>query len=151
MNRSHALRCKMPCWNPLGNLNFLSTEVKWSESCSAMSNSYYPMDCTLPDSLAHGILQARILEWVAILVSRGSSQTRDRTRVSCIAGRFFTVWATLPSEPPKRFWALAVPNSLLGTLQPMLHFLSPQPGVWRLALLSQASGPKFGLVTTEKR
>ena len=47
--------------------------LKWSESCSAMSNSYYPMDCTLPDSLAHGVLQARILEWVAILVSRESS------------------------------------------------------------------------------
>ena len=41
-----------------------------------------------------GILQARILEWVAIPFSRGSSQLKDRTNVSCIAGRFFTVWAT---------------------------------------------------------
>ena len=68
--------------------------LKWSEGCSAGSNSYYPMDCTLPDSLAHGILQARIPEWVAILVYKGSSQTRDRTRISCIAGRFFTSQAT---------------------------------------------------------
>ena len=58
---------------------------------------------------------------------------------------------SLPPKPPKRFWALAVPNSLLGTLQPMLHFLSLQPGVWRLALLPQASRPKLGLVTAEKR
>ena len=42
----------------------------------------------------HGILQARILEWVAIPFSRGSSWPRDWTRVSCIAGRFFTSWAT---------------------------------------------------------
>ena len=44
--------------------------------------------------LAHGILQARILEWVAIPFSRGSSRPRDQTQVSCIAGRFFTDWAT---------------------------------------------------------
>ena len=43
-----------------------------------------PMDYTV-----HGILQTRILEWVAIPFSRGSFQTRDRTQVSCIAGRFF--------------------------------------------------------------
>ena len=45
-------------------------------------------------SSVHGILQARILEWVAIPSSRGSSQTRDQTQVFCIARRFFTVWAT---------------------------------------------------------
>ena len=50
-----------------------------------------PMDCSLPDSSVHGILQARILEWVAIPFSRASSQPRDQTWVSCIAGRFFTV------------------------------------------------------------
>ena len=52
------------------------------------------MDCNAPGSSVHGILQARILEWVAIPFSRGSSWTRDRTQVSSIAGRFFTVWAT---------------------------------------------------------
>ena len=51
------------------------------------------MDCSLPDSSVHGILQARILEWVAISFSRGSSQPRNRTQVSFIAGRFFTNWA----------------------------------------------------------
>ena len=53
-----------------------------------------PVDCSLPGSSLHGILQARILEWVAIPFCRGSSQPRDRTQVSCIAGRFFTIWAT---------------------------------------------------------
>ena len=46
------------------------------------------------DYTVHGILQARILEWVAFLFSRGSSQPRDQTQVSRIAGRFFTIWAT---------------------------------------------------------
>ena len=53
-----------------------------------------PMDCSQPGSSVHGILQARILEWVVIPFSKGSSQIRDQTRVSCIAGRFLTVWAT---------------------------------------------------------
>ena len=48
----------------------------------------------------HGILQARILEWAAIPFSRGSSWPRDQTRVSCTAGRFFTIWAT--REAPKK-------------------------------------------------
>ena len=52
------------------------------------------MDCSLPGSSVHGIFQARVLEWVAISFSRRSSQPRDWTRVSCIVGRRFTVWAT---------------------------------------------------------
>ena len=50
-----------------------------------------PMDCSLPGSSVHGILPARILEWVAISFSMGSSQPRDATLVFLIAGRFFTV------------------------------------------------------------
>ena len=53
-----------------------------------------PVDCSPPGSSVHGILQARVLEWVAISFSRGSSQPRDRTRVSCIAGRRFNLWTT---------------------------------------------------------
>ena len=52
------------------------------------------MDRSLPDSSVHGIPQARILEWVAIPFFRRSSLRKDQTQVSCIAGRFFTVWAT---------------------------------------------------------
>ena len=51
------------------------------------------MDCSLPDSFVHGILQARTLEWVAIFFSRGSFLLRNQTQVFCIAGRFFTDWA----------------------------------------------------------
>ena len=53
-----------------------------------------PMNCSPPGSSVHGILQASILEQVAIPFSRGSSPLRDRTQVSCIAGRFFTFWNT---------------------------------------------------------
>ena len=56
-----------------------------------------------PGSSVHGIPQAGILEWVAISFSRGSSQPRDRTWVSCIAGRFFTIWAC--RETPNLFEA----------------------------------------------
>ena len=50
-----------------------------------MSDSLWPMDCSPPDSSLHGIPQERILEWVAISASRGSSQHRDRTCVSCVS------------------------------------------------------------------
>ena len=53
-----------------------------------------PMDCSLPGSSVHGIFQARVLEWVAISFSRRSSRPKDRTWVSRIVGRRFTVWAT---------------------------------------------------------
>ena len=53
-----------------------------------------PMDVARQAPLSMGILQARILEWVAILSSRGSFQPRGRTQVSHVAGRFFTSWAT---------------------------------------------------------
>ena len=52
------------------------------------------MDRSLPGSALHGILQARVLEWVAVSFSRGSSQPRDRTQVSLIPGRRFNLWAT---------------------------------------------------------
>ena len=61
------------------------------QSCLTLGD---PMDCNPAGSSVCGILQARILEWVAILFSVASSQSRDQTRVSCIAGRFFPVWAT---------------------------------------------------------
>ena len=59
-----------------------------------MSDSCDPMDCSLPGSSVHGILQQRVLQWVAISFSRRCSQPRDQTQVSCITGRFFTEWAT---------------------------------------------------------
>ena len=65
-----------------GKSGYMNGGVDWreSESCSVMSDSLR----------SDGLLQARILEWVAFAFSRGSSQPRDRTQVSGIAGRFFT-------------------------------------------------------------
>ena len=68
-------------------------KVLVAQSCPTLCN---PMDCSPPGYTVHGIFQARILEWVPISFSRGSSQPRHRTWVSHIAGRFFTIWATEP-------------------------------------------------------
>ena len=65
-------------------LSLLSMKVKVAQSCLTLC---YPMNYTV-----HGILQTRILEWVAFPFSRGSSQPRDRTQISCVA-------AGLPDEP----------------------------------------------------
>ena len=79
---------------------------KWkcySLRCVQLCN---PMDHSLPGSSIHGILWARILEWVAISFSRGPSLTRDWAWVSHTTGRFFTIWATreaigMPKPGPK--------------------------------------------------
>ena len=68
-----------------------SAESEVAQLCPTLCD---PMDCSLPGSSVPGILQARILEWVAISFSRGSPWPKDRTRVSCITGRRLTVWAT---------------------------------------------------------
>ena len=65
----------------------VKSESEIVQSCPPLSD---PMDCNPLGSSIHGIFQARVLEWVAISFSRGSSQPRDGTQVSCIAGRFFT-------------------------------------------------------------
>ena len=64
------------------------------QSLSCVWLFWDPMDYSLPSSSVYGISQARILERVAIFFSRGSSQPKDWTQVSCIAGRLFTIWAT---------------------------------------------------------
>jgi len=83
------------------------------------------MDCSPSGFSVHGILQARILEWVAISFSKGSSQPRDQTQVSRIAGRFFTIWATN--------CGLLFPSS--GDL--------PDPGVEATSLMSPALAGGF--------
>ena len=66
----------------------LSCCVLVAQSCPTLCD---PMDYSPPGSSVHGILQARILEWVAMPFSRGSSQPRDRTQVSRTAGGFFII------------------------------------------------------------
>ena len=76
-----------------------------------------PMNCSLPDSSVHGILLPRILEWVAISSSKGSSWPRDQTWVSYTVGRFFAVWATRKAQ---EYWS-GLPFSSPGDL--------PDPGI----------------------
>ena len=66
-------------------IKLASESVLVAQSCQTVS------DCSLPVSSVHGILQARMLEWVAIFSSQGSSQPRDQTWVFCVAGGFFAV------------------------------------------------------------
>ena len=130
------------------------------------------MDGSLPGSSVHGIFQARVLEWIAISFSRGSSQPRDKTRVSHIVDRRLTVWATdrfsyignlgkrrygtylLPRTPPKiNLWGKCncyfLLQNYLGNRKPhCLHFsLWTLP--WPLSLLQKAKNTiEVGRVTT---
>ena len=115
----------------------MSSYVKWSESQSCLT-LWDPMDCSPPGSSAHGILQVRILEWVAISSSRGSSQPRDQTQVSCIASRFlyhlshFVSWGDLAGSRPlplvQRGCSLLVHNwPLASPFPPPPTLLLPPP------------------------
>ena len=70
------------CAFPYQSYKTMKVKVSVIQSCLTLCD---PTDCSPPGSSVHGILKARILEWVAIPSSRGSSQPRDRTQVSCIA------------------------------------------------------------------
>ena len=74
-------------------LIYWKVKVKVAQSCPTL----HPMACTV-----HGILQARILEWVTFPFSRGSSQPRDQTQVPSTAGGFFTSWATREAQ---EYWS----------------------------------------------
>ena len=93
-----------------------------------------PKDCSPPGSSVHGNLQARILEWVAIPSFRGSSQPRDQTHVSCIAGRLFR------AEPPGE------PNHFI-----MYVYIKPSrctPYVYTIFILKRLSGEMLWLQET---
>ena len=102
LNFSVSVMSPLNCGNSPYEENESEVTVSWPTFCD-------PMDCNLPDSSIHGIFQARILEWVAISFSKGSSQPRDWTWVSHTAGRLFTIWAT--GETESNFETLGlVPN-----------------------------------------
>ena len=83
-------------------------KVLVAQSCPSLCDF---MDCSLSGSSVHRILQARILEWVAIPFSRGSSRPRDRTQVFSIVGRFFTVWATRKAPDYQFPWSGKNPHA----------------------------------------
>ena len=96
----------------------LKMKVKVTQLCSTL--------CDCMDYTVHGILQARILKWVAFPFSRGSSQPRDRTHVFHIAGRFFTSWATELAENHVHWVGDAIqPSGPLSSLSPSVFSLSP--------------------------
>ena len=71
---------------------------EWTRISESESESHSVVSDSLRPHIVHGILQARILQWVAFHFSRGSSQPRDGTQVSHIADRFFTSWATSEAQ-----------------------------------------------------
>ena len=90
VDRSFQVNC-VNIWVWLLDCMLRKSESEVAQSCLTLCN---PTNCSLPGSSVRGIFQARVLEWVAISFSRGSSQPRDQTQVSLIVGRCFTVWAT---------------------------------------------------------
>ena len=74
--------------------NRYTCEVRWKITQLCLTLFRVPMDCSPPSSSVHGILQARILEWVAISFSSRYSHPKDWNWVSCITGRFITLWTT---------------------------------------------------------
>jgi len=80
------------------------------------------MDCSPPGSSVHGISQARILEWIAISFSRGSSRPRDQTCISCLAGRFFTTELLLLLSRFSCVWLCATPWTAAHQAPPSLGF-----------------------------
>ena len=108
------------------NMTKIYVHAKSLQSCLTL---WDPMDCSLPGTSVCGILQARILEWVAVSFSRGTSQPRDQTWVSCIPGRCFTIWAT--REAPIRYLYFPerifyVDHHIICSLVPVL-FLCSKP------------------------
>ena len=87
-SNSHLLHWKVDSLS-LSHLKSIQSEI--IQSCPTLFDL---IDCSLPGSSVRVIFQARVLEWVAISFSRGYTWPRDWTRVSCIVGRRFTVWAT---------------------------------------------------------
>ena len=88
------------------------------QSCLTLWN---PMNCSPPGSSVHGILQARILEWAAIPSSKGSSQPRDWTHVSCIACEFFTPEPPGKLSPLLRLYVLVRPSTHCNLLFSFTH------------------------------
>ena len=145
-------------------------EIKWKilnrhishaqMNCCHPYDFWEPMDCSPPDSSVHGILQTRTLEWIIIPFFRGSSQLRDWTRVSCIAGRFITIWATWRiswTEDPGRLQSMRLQRvrhdwaTNTFTFSLLLMILGPHGVSWAPvgSLLSHQCGTGENIQTVE--
>ena len=123
-----------------------------------MSDSFWPYGLwSPPGSSVHGILQVRILEWVIIPFSRGSSQSRDQTQVSSITGRFFTVWAIREtpslyidefktrrlSNSTENFPLRTLPTKLIDHLNKVTDHLNSKKGKWMVGKFPKDSWRGF--------
>ena len=90
-----------------------------------------PWTVSTPGSLVHVIFQERILEWVAISFSRGSSRPGDQTQVSCTAGRFFTIWATRWASEHIKYFSLEFYRIYQRKWQSTLVLLPGKSHGWR--------------------
>ena len=105
-----------------------------TQSCPALCD---PMDCSPAGSSVHGILQVRIVEWVAISFSRGSSQPRDQTWLSHNISRFFTIWTGKESQDWKR--SVFIPSPKKGNAKECSNYHT-------IALISHASKVMFKIL-----
>ena len=110
----------------------LFNQVKWSEVAQSCLTLCDPMDCSILHSAIHGIFQARVLEWGAIAFSRAPSWPWDQTRISCIVGRRFTIWATNSSSNHIYFVIYSNVVSILITLLKPLLLKSQLPSLLNL-------------------
>ena len=95
----------LPFWPPWFEILIaLQRALSWEIKMKVKVAQSRPTLCNLMDYTVHGILQARILEWVAVPFSTESSQPRDQTGVFCIAGGFFTSWATRKTVSKDKNW-----------------------------------------------
>ena len=124
------------------------TCVLVAQSCLTLCD---PLDCSLQGSSVHGIFQMKIVEWVAISFSRGSSRLRDQTQVSCIVGRLFTTWASreaslihtklAPKTGHGHRWAVCCPSDPL-----QLSKFQWKLSIWEVWSENQWDAPKLQCV-----
>ena len=106
-----------------------------AQSCPTLCD---PMNCSPSSFSVHGILQARILEWGAILFFRGSSQLRDQTQVSHTTGTFSTIWAT---------WASLICNSPLTDIGKLFKkFITIKPNILTNSINSECDQYIFNMI-----
>ena len=124
-------RCMAVVYNNVSRDSLQKSLERWRPKSEVKVVSCVRLFVTPLAYTVHGILQARILEWVAFPLSRGSSQCRDQTQVSCIARRFFTSWGLhADSFPPYSFPPGKPKNTGVGSLSLLQRIFPNLPLFW---------------------
>ena len=109
-----------------------------AKSCLTLCD---PVDCSPPGSSVHGIFQARILEWIAIAFSRGSSQPRDRTQVSCVSctdRRILYHWATWEAPCVSGLFLFVLTSNSIWWIYTMCLFIHQFRDIWVVSRFGQS-------------